>query len=96
MEGVLTDVSDPNVILEKITSKQNYLSVKHPEKTVEETLVRRQPKAEKPKSANSYNDYSDFTRETFIDRMLEQPLERGLVTKVAKDLNINYRTALRL
>ncbi|KAG1446093.1 hypothetical protein G6F55_011686 [Rhizopus delemar] len=95
MEGVLTDVSDPNIVLEKITSKENYLSVKRPEKIVEEILIEKQPKAEKPKSASSYNNYSDFTRETFIDRMLEQPLERGLVSKVAKDLNINYRTVLR-
>jgi hypothetical protein len=42
-----------------------------------------------------YNDYSDFTRETFIDRMLESPQEHGLVAKVARNLNIKYRTALR-
>ncbi|RCH87088.1 hypothetical protein CU098_004434 [Rhizopus stolonifer] len=41
-----------------------------------------------------YNNYSDFTRETFIDRMLENPQERGLVAKVARDLNTNYRNTL--
>ena len=43
----------------------------------------------------SYNDYSDFTRETFIDCMLESPKEHGLVAKIARNLNIKYRTALR-
>lgn len=42
-----------------------------------------------------YNNYSDFTGETFIDCILENPQKRGLVAKVARDLNINHRTALR-
>jgi hypothetical protein len=71
------------------------LSVRRPEKTVEEILVKKQPQADKLDSANSYSDYSDFTIEICIDCMLEHPQEHGLVTKVAKDLNINYRTALR-
>jgi DNA invertase Pin-like site-specific DNA recombinase len=58
--------------------------------------VRKQSKPSKLKPpVRLYNNYSDFTREAFIDRMLENPQERGLVTKVAEDLNINYRTALR-
>ncbi|KAI8990884.1 hypothetical protein BDF20DRAFT_830973 [Mycotypha africana] len=46
------------------------------------------------KSTKSYSIYSDTTRESFIDRMLEQPQERGLVAKVARELNVKYRTAL--
>ncbi|KAI8095842.1 hypothetical protein BDF21DRAFT_330184, partial [Thamnidium elegans] len=30
MEDVLTYIDDPNVVLETITSRQTYLSVKHP------------------------------------------------------------------
>ena len=32
MEGVLTEISDPNVILETITSQKSYLSLKPAEK----------------------------------------------------------------
>ncbi|KAI8059691.1 hypothetical protein BDF21DRAFT_315180, partial [Thamnidium elegans] len=32
MEGVLTEVSDPNVVLETITSQKSYLSLKPVEK----------------------------------------------------------------
>ena len=32
MENVSTDVDDPNMVLETITSRQTYLNVKHPEK----------------------------------------------------------------
>ncbi|KAI8886369.1 hypothetical protein K501DRAFT_292896 [Backusella circina FSU 941] len=80
MEDVLTHVDDPNIVLETMTSRQTYLSVKRPEKNPSVKLC---------------NNYSDFTRETFIDRMLESLQERGIVAKVAKDLNINYRTVLR-
>jgi hypothetical protein len=96
MEYVLTHVDDPNIVLETITSQQTYLSIKRPEKIAEESLIRKQPKPSKLKPpVKLYNNYSDFTRETFIDRMLENPQEHGLVAKVARDLNINYRTALR-
>ena len=32
MEGVLTEISDPNVVLETITSQKSYLSLKPAEK----------------------------------------------------------------
>ncbi|ORE01002.1 hypothetical protein BCV72DRAFT_253335 [Rhizopus microsporus var. microsporus] len=78
MEDVLTHVDDPNIVRETMTSRQTYLSVKRPEKIPSVKLC---------------NNYSDFTRETFIYRMLESPQARGIVAKVAKDLNINYCTA---
>ncbi|CAO3674076.1 unnamed protein product [Rhizopus stolonifer] len=96
MEDVLTYGDNPNIVLETITSRQTYLSVKRPEKIAEELSVKKQPKPSKLKlSVKLYNNYSDFTRETFIDHMLENPQECGLVAKVARDLNINYHTALR-
>lgn len=42
----------------------------------------------------SYSIYGDTTRESFIDRMLDQPQEHGLVSKAARELNVKYRTAL--
>ncbi|KAG2215202.1 hypothetical protein INT46_001478 [Mucor plumbeus] len=96
MEGVLTHVDDPSIVLETITSRQTYLGVKRPEKFVEQSSVKKQSKPSKLKpSVKLYNNDSDFAREMFIDRMLENPQERGLVVKVARDLNSNYRTALR-
>jgi hypothetical protein len=35
MEDVLTHVDDPSIVLETITSRQTYLSVKRPEKIAE-------------------------------------------------------------
>ena len=50
--------------------------------------------AKKLNTGKAYTDYSDFTKETFIDRMPEKLQERGLVSKVANDRSINYPTAL--
>ncbi|ORE16503.1 hypothetical protein BCV71DRAFT_292177 [Rhizopus microsporus] len=94
MEGILSDVINPNIILEYVTSREKYLSGKRSEKMIEEVSIKNQPRAEKPKQASSYNNYSDFTTETFIDRMFEQPVKRDVVSKVARDLNINYHTAV--
>ncbi|KAI8879831.1 hypothetical protein K501DRAFT_276192 [Backusella circina FSU 941] len=49
----------------------------------------------KPIDNGVYKDYNDQTREVFIDRMIEGPMERGKVTLHAKDLGINPRTAMR-
>jgi hypothetical protein len=40
MEGVLTEISDPNVVLETITSQKSYLSLKPAEKetTAKDTI----------------------------------------------------------
>jgi transposase len=96
MEGVLTEVNDPNVILETITSQKSYLSLKPAEKetTTKDTIIK---VVELSETADKgiYNDYSDQTREVFIDRMIEGPMERGKVTLHAKDLGINPRTAMR-
>ncbi|GAN04156.1 hypothetical protein MAM1_0056c03616 [Mucor ambiguus] len=96
MEDVLTQVNDPNIVLETIISRETYLKTKRPEKPSDESSSRKQLKSTNLKPPGwSYNTYSDFTRESFIDRMLESPQEHGLIAKIAKDLNINYRTAVR-
>ncbi|KAI8094515.1 hypothetical protein BDF21DRAFT_96156 [Thamnidium elegans] len=73
MEDVLTYVDDPKIVLETITSRQTYLSVKRPKKNL-------------LKGSQLYNNCSDFTRETFIDCMLEDPQERGTGDQVCKGL----------
>lgn len=71
------------------------MSAKHFEKVVSEPSVKEQLKTSNlTKSAKSYNLYIDLTRETFIDRMLEQPQERSLVAKAARESHVIYRTAL--
>ncbi|KAG1607144.1 hypothetical protein G6F46_012510 [Rhizopus delemar] len=95
MEDVLTQIDDPNIVLETITNRETYLSAKRPEKATGEPSVTKPLKSSNlTKSTKSYSIYSDTTRESFIDRMLEQPQERGLVAKVARELNVKYRTAL--
>lgn len=50
----------------------------------------------KPKlKQNMYNDYSDNTREMFIDRMLESAEERGRIVRFAKGLGVEPRTVRR-
>src|SRR6478609_5682072 len=93
MEGVLTEVSDPNVVLETITSQKSYLSLKPVEKeTPANNTIKKVVELTKPINNGVYKDYNDQTREVFIDRMIEGPMERGKVTLHAKDLRINPRT----
>lgn len=50
----------------------------------------------KPKlKQNMYNDYSDNTREMFIDRILESAEERGRIVRFAKGLGVEPRTVRR-
>jgi dsRNA-specific ribonuclease len=96
MEGVLTEISDPNVVLETITSQKSYLSLKPAEKeTTAKDMTKKAVEVVKPTGSSIYKDYNDQTREVFIDRMIEGPLERAKVTLHAKDLGINPRTAMR-
>jgi hypothetical protein len=44
MEDIITDINDPNVVLETITTRQAYLNVMHPERSAEKTLAKNQPK----------------------------------------------------
>jgi hypothetical protein len=49
------------------------------------------------KSAKSAvcNTYTDKQREDFIDKMIENPEEKGSITRFSKELLINPRTAER-
>ncbi|KAG1448508.1 hypothetical protein G6F56_008922 [Rhizopus delemar] len=96
MEGVLTEITDPNIVLETITNRKSYLANKPAEKNI---VVKeaKETKALDDKSAKSavYNTYTDKQREDFIDKMIENPEEKGNITKFAKEFLINPRTAER-
>jgi hypothetical protein len=57
MEGILTQISDPNIVLQTITSQQTYLVLKPAERIVEEKVAK-QPKAVKSNS-KVYNDTAE-------------------------------------
>jgi hypothetical protein len=61
MEDVLTQVTDPNIVLETVTNRKSYLSnLKPVPKTIpKEKVANRKPKKPVPKTV--YNDYSDRT-----------------------------------
>lgn len=98
MEDILTQITDPNIVLETITSQSSYLETR---KSIEEKIMKKsddiKPKAvTKPKSKRTaYNNYNDKTREVLIDRMLESAEERGRIVRFAKELGIEPRTAQR-
>ncbi|CEI98954.1 hypothetical protein RMCBS344292_13049 [Rhizopus microsporus] len=93
MEGVLTEITDPNIVLETITSRKSYLANKPAEKNIGMKKAK-ETKTLDDKSVNSavYNTYTDKQREDFIDKMIE---EKGNITKFVKEFLINPRTAKR-
>ncbi|KAI9258384.1 hypothetical protein EDC94DRAFT_613609 [Helicostylum pulchrum] len=96
MEGVLTETSDLNVVLETITSQKSHSSLKPVEKeTTAKDTTKKAVEVPKPIDNNVYKDYNNQTREVFIDRMIEGPLERGKITLSVKDLGIYPRNAMR-
>ncbi|KAI9335228.1 hypothetical protein BD770DRAFT_402193, partial [Pilaira anomala] len=94
MEDVLIQIDDPVLIPKTTTSQKTFLSVKRPEKTVEESSPKKQQKNKVPNLDRLHKNYRDFARETFMCRMIEKSKERGLVAKVTNGVNINYYTAL--
>ncbi|KAI8076661.1 uncharacterized protein B0P05DRAFT_471648, partial [Gilbertella persicaria] len=80
MEGILTDIIDPSIILTTITSQQAaYLAAK-PE-DIKYTEMEEGPdnkvKLAKAPVNSTYRNYDDHMREEFIDRMIEGPVKRG-------------------
>ncbi|PHZ12586.1 uncharacterized protein RHIMIDRAFT_251537 [Rhizopus microsporus ATCC 52813] len=74
MKDVLMQANVPNIVLETITNRETYLNAKRPEKTSDETLSKKQSRSsEMNLPVKPYNNYNDFTRESFNYRMLESP-----------------------
>lgn len=86
MEGVLTDVTDSNIVLETITSRYTYLKLKPSDSTNnKKTSVRfvaTEPKVQ-------YNNYDDSLREKCIGVMIESGRQKGIAAKVGKELEVN-------
>lgn len=94
----MTQIKDPNIVLETITSRQAYLANTQPKKTSatkKETKAKFEPKPEGQARNMVYSDYNNRTREVFIDRMLETPEEWGRIARIARELGIHPHTASR-
>lgn len=66
MEGILTQIKDPNIVPETVTSRQAYLATPQPQNTtnIKKTAVKSKLKPEKQTPKSIYNNYSDRTRES--------------------------------
>lgn len=98
MEGVLTDITDPNIVLATITSREAYLATKPKDDDKDTEMVdisMIKVKVAKAPVNSTYINYDDHTREKFIDRMIEGPVRRGRVAEVARQFGIAYNTANR-
>lgn len=97
MEDVLTYIIDPNIVLATITSQAAYLVAK-PEDikdTEMEDVPANKVKLAKAPVNSTYRNYDDHTREEFTDRMIEDPVKRGRMSAVARELGIKNSTAKR-
>ncbi|KAG1148812.1 hypothetical protein G6F37_003843 [Rhizopus arrhizus] len=93
---VSTEITNPNIVFETITSRQTYLANKPAEKYVVEKEAKETKNLDaKPAKPAVYNTYTDKQREDFINRMIENSEEKRNITKFAKELLINPRTAER-
>ncbi|GAA5811006.1 hypothetical protein MFLAVUS_004435 [Mucor flavus] len=101
MEGVLSDIIDPNIVLTTITSQTAYLAARLEDKEDQRDAEMQEIPAALAKSTktttlnSTYRKYDDLTREGFIDRMIEGPVKRGRVAAVARYLEIKPSTASR-
>lgn len=97
MEGVLTEIIDPNIVLITITSQAAYLAAKPEDK--EDTEMQDIPvneiKLAKSTVNSTYRSYDHHTREKFIDRMIEVSVKRAKVAAVARNLGVKPSTAAR-
>jgi transposase len=97
MEGVLTDIIDPNIVLATITSQAAYLAAKPDD--IKDTEMgdgsANKVKLAKAPVNSTYRNYDEHTREKFIDRMIEGPVKRGRKAAIARELGVKYITAKR-
>ncbi|KAG1150441.1 hypothetical protein G6F37_011198 [Rhizopus arrhizus] len=96
MEGVLTEITDPNIVLETIISRKGYLANKPTEKNIVVKEVKETKTSDdQPAKSAVYNIYTDKQRGDFIDKMIENPEEKGTIVKFAKEFLINPCTVER-
>ncbi|KAG0747692.1 hypothetical protein G6F16_007295 [Rhizopus arrhizus] len=93
MESMLTEISDPNVVLETITSQKSYLSLKPAEKetTAKDSIKKAMEVVKKAASTKT----TTTKPERYLLTECSRVLRKEKVTLHAKDLGINSRTAMR-
>jgi hypothetical protein len=98
MEDIHTEITDPRIVLETITSHKQYQENK-PEKKLpepkEDPLVEVEKKEPKKSRSKPNADYSLTTRMVFIDRMLEQPRGQRNAKLIGGSFGIHEKTAQR-
>jgi hypothetical protein len=101
MEEVFTEIKDPRIFLETIISHDQYQKNK-PKESKKKTLVENEgsltaakKSTSKKTGSTSYLVYNDHQRNTFIDRMIEQPVGNRDAKNTGIELGIHPRTAQR-
>ncbi|GAA5796884.1 hypothetical protein HPULCUR_002262 [Helicostylum pulchrum] len=97
MEGVLTEIIDPNIVPVTITSQAAYLTAKPEDK--EDTEMQDIPvneiKLAKSTVDSTYRSYDGHMREKFINRMIEVPVKGERVEAIARNLGVKPSAAVR-
>ncbi|KAG1092608.1 hypothetical protein G6F42_019158 [Rhizopus arrhizus] len=93
MEDVLTEVNDPNIVLETLTNQKTYFDQKPLEKLVVDKVTNGVKSEKRTTTVSVYTNYSDKEREQFIDKMIECAQEKGAAARVARSMGINVRNA---
>ncbi|KAG1441614.1 hypothetical protein G6F56_011398 [Rhizopus delemar] len=95
VEDVLTEVNDPNIVLETLTNQKTYFDQKPLEKLVVDKVTNGVKSEKRTTTVSVYTNYSDKEREQFIDKMIECAQEKGAAARVARSMGINVRNAQR-
>ena len=90
MEGTLTQITVPNVVLETVATQSSYLDAR---KSIEERNAKKRDDVD-PKAATKSKSKQN-TKEVLIDQMLKRAEERGRRARFAKELSVEPRTARR-
>ncbi|KAG2234034.1 hypothetical protein INT48_007124 [Thamnidium elegans] len=95
MEGVLTEIIDPNIVPVTITSQAAYLTAKPEDKedTEMQDIHVNEIRLVKSTVNSTYRSYDGHTSEKFINRMIEVPVKRGRVVAIARNLGVKPSTA---
>lgn len=80
-----------------LTSQAAYLAAKpEDEKETEmQYIVVNKIKLVKSTVNSAYRSYDEYTKEEFIDRMIESPVKRGRVAAIARNLGVKPSTTAR-
>lgn len=87
MEGVLIEITNPNVVFERLTDQSIWRKLKLPEKIAVEKIAKVKLKPAK----KEYKKYTDRQREDLIDRTIES----ALATWFVRELGIKPHVAQR-